>query len=358
MHTSWPLLDIVALTFVRSFTAAHVLMHASTHSDLESALDGDRELFDALPSSPSTAFALREQAASLLDQCERCSARILTPFDTNYPIGLRTALPMPAVLFVRGVLRKAPCIGVVGTRRSTDGYGRPVTTMFVRTWSKAGATIVSGLATGIDTFAHTATLDAGGHTIAVVACGVDRVTPSSAMWLAERIIDHGGAIVSEYRCGMKAMPGYFPVRNRVITALSDAVVVVESAEKGGSMISADFATKQGRALYAVPGPITSTRSAGPNALIRTRQAVCLQSAEQLLDDLGLSRSAMLPFAPPITYSPIEQQIVQACTAGARTADALASVTGLAHGDILATLLGLEFRGLIRRLPGQHFELIS
>jgi len=356
MQSTWPLLDIVALTFVRSLTAAQVLIHASTQADLESALDTEHYLFD--DEQASSASILREQASALLEQCTRCNARILTPFDLDYPSGLRTALPMPALLFVRGVLRTAPSIGVVGTRRSTDGYGRPVTTSFVRTWCEAGATIVSGLATGIDTFAHTATLDAGGHTIAVVACGVDRVTPSSAMWLAERILDNGGAVVSEYRCGLKAMPGYFPVRNRVITALSDAVVVVESTEKGGSMISADFATKQGRALYAVPGSVTSTRSAGPNALIRTGQAMCLQSAEQLLDDLGLRSDAKLPFATPVTYSAMEQLVVNACSAGARTADALAAVTGLAHGDILATLLGLEFRGQIRRLPGQHFELIS
>ncbi len=353
MHTSWPLLDIVALSYVRSCSAAQVVLYAATHADLESALDDVHDLFDS--NDAHSASTLRAQAAALLEQCARCGARILTPFDVDFPSGLRTALPMPALLFVRGTLRTAPCIGVVGTRRSTDGYGRPVTESFVRTWAEVGVTIVSGLATGIDTFAHTATLDAGGHTIAVVACGVDRVTPSSALWLAGRILDHGGAVVSEYRCGLKAMPGYFPVRNRVITALSDAVVVVESTEKGGSMISAEFARKQGRPLYAVPGPVTSTRSAGPNALLRTGQAICLQSAEQLLDDLGLRRQAMLPFAPPVTYTPVELDVMRVCAVGPRTADAIATATGLAHGDVLAALLGLEFRGLVRRLPGQHYE---
>ncbi len=202
--------------------------------------------------------------AEELEKLEKLRIRILTWKDALYPPLLREIADSPPVLYTYGKLTEADqfSIAVVGTRNSST-YGKQVTERMVTELAKGQVTIVSGLALGIDTIAHTAALDAGGRTIAVMASGLDSVYPPTNRALAHRIVESGqGVLLSEYPLGVRPESGNFPSRNRIISGLSLGVLVVEAPEKSGALITADRALKQGRDVFAVPGSILSSRSAG------------------------------------------------------------------------------------------------
>ncbi len=208
--------------------------------------------------------------------------------DEQYPASLREITQPPKVLYIRGHIPKnKPMIAVVGTRRCTT-YGRRATEHIVRGLMRAGCVIVSGMAVGIDSEAHKAALSAGGETVAVVGSGIDEsvIYPSSNRGLA-REIEMSGAVISEFDPYTKSETYYFPQRNRVISGLSLGVLVVESKEKGGSLITANFALDQNREVFAVPGPIFAETSIGPNNLIK-QGAKAVSSAEEILNELNLA----------------------------------------------------------------------
>jgi DNA processing protein len=194
-------------------------------------------------------------------------------------------------LYVRGDgdhLREAlacPTVAVIGAR-ACSGYGAQVARRLAADFATAGVTVVSGLARGIDGEAHRGTLDAGGRTVAVLGCGIDRDYPAAHAELARRIAATG-AIVSEYQPGVEPAPWRFPARNRIIAALADAVVIVEARERSGALITVDLAMEIGRPIYALPGETTSTLSQGTNQLIRQRQATLITSATDVLEDIAL-----------------------------------------------------------------------
>ena len=199
------------------------------------------------------------------------------PFESpDYPPLLKEISDCPAVLFVRGELK--PCdetsVAVVGTRRAT-GYGRQITEEIVSSLAANNITIVSGLAKGIDTAAHKAALESNGRTLAVFACGLDIVYPPENVKLAREIMEKG-ALISEYPLGTKPKAEHFPQRNRILSGLSRGVLVVESGEASGALITANFALQQNREVFAVPGPITSVYSEGTSSLLQ-KVNLCLQS---------------------------------------------------------------------------------
>lgn len=352
--THWTLTDLVALSLLQGVTAPEIRALTAQTQDLEGALqlrDAESTLFG------SACTTLRQIAHDAIARAKAIHVEVLPWYDERIPDRLRTVMDPPAVLWVRGTLpeRTTPCVGVVGTRACTINYGMPVTKAYVEQWVDAGCAIISGLAGGIDTVAHETTVHANGATVAVIASGIDRVGPLRAKRLAESIVDAGGAIVSEYRCGQAALPPFFPQRNRIISALSDAVVVVESGRTGGSLITAEFAGRQGRPLYAVPGPVTSTRSAGTNALLRDGRARALCDASQLLDDLGVQRLAL---AAPMPLSATERCVVDAIEGGDCSVDVLAHRCSIAAHALLPVLLQLELRGVVRQLPGGRFAIAS
>lgn len=195
--------------------------------------------------------------------------------------------PPPEKLFARGnKVEEAlaqPTVAVVGARACTD-YGAHVARTFAREFAAEGVTVVSGLARGIDGWAHRGALEAGGLTLAVLGCGIDRDYPAAHAQLARQITESGG-VVSEYEPGVAPAPWRFPARNRIVAALADAVVIVEARERSGALITVDLAIEIGRPIYAIPGEITSCLSAGTNDLIRYGHATLLRSAAELLDDL-------------------------------------------------------------------------
>lgn len=350
--TPWPITDLVALTLLQGLTAADIRMLATATDSLEGALQlraADATLFG------TPCEALREIADGAIRRAAAMDVQVLPWYDERLPQRMRDVVDPPAVLWVRGPLPDiaTSCVGVVGTRMCTVNYGVPVTKSFVERWVDAGCAIVSGLAGGIDTVAHETTLAARGVTVAVIASGIDRVGPLRARRLADAIVEHGGAIVSEYRCGQAALPPFFPQRNRIISALSDAIVVIESGRTGGSLITAEFARRHRRPLYAVPGPVTSSRSQGTNTLLRSGHARALCQADDVLDDLGMTRLPLVA-ASPLTDP--ERRIMQAIEGGDASVDVIADRCSATTASTWTMLLDMELRGLVRQLPGGRFAI--
>ena len=187
----------------------------------------------------------------------------------KYPESLRKIYDSPKCLYVMGNvgILNAPSIAIVGCREATE-YGKKAATYFAYNLAKQNVNIISGLAKGIDSYAHIGALQANGKTIAVIGSGLDIIYPKENEQLAKEIIAKGGAIISEYPLGTKPEKAHFPARNRIISGLSNGVLVVEAKEKSGSLITADFAMEQGKEVYAVPGNINSLNSVGTNNLIK------------------------------------------------------------------------------------------
>lgn len=275
--------------------------------------------------------------------------------DPSYPSRLRSIYDPPLYLFMKGTLRTedAEGVAVVGTRNPTD-YGRRCTEDFCRRFADAGLTVTSGLALGIDTVAHRCAIRFGGRTVAVLGSGLLCVYPGTNRGLAERITGNG-AVISELPLDAKPDAQNFPRRNRIISGLSRALVVMESATSGGAMISASIALDQNREVFAVPGSIHNAMSAGPHKLIRKSMAQIATDAETVLAELSLSNPKEPRERVPVQLSLLEQRIIDAMTEDAVHIDELSVRTGLPLPALLSDLLQMEFRGVVRQLPGKYFS---
>ncbi len=296
-----------------------------------------------------------EEAEVQIEKAAGFGATIITLADSDYPEGLREIWSPPVALYVRGELLASDrdAVAIVGTRGGTT-YGRIATERYAGTIAGAGVTVVSGLARGVDTWAHREAMRVGGRTIAVVASGLDRIQPHHADLLAEEIA-RNGAVVTEYRFGVRALRPYFPQRNRIISGLSVGTLLVESDLKGGGMITARYALDQNREVFALPGPITSPKSAGPNSLIRTDRARLTADPADLLESLGLRLSIpeeRIPAMPELTL--FEQKIYEHLGGEPRHVDDLVESSGMSAHDLLVTLLSLEFKGVVRQMAGKRF----
>lgn len=222
-----------------------------------------------------------------LEPIEKLGLRVYTWLDSDFPEPLRTIDQAPPVLFVRGKLGPTydPALAVVGTRNVTP-YGRQATEHFVRALAHAGVAIISGLARGVDAVAHRVAVEEGVPTVAVMAGGIDQVYPRENQGLAARIEEHG-CLVSEYPPGIPARPDYFPRRNRILSGLARATLVVEAGEGSGALHTANWAFEQGRDVFAIPGSIFSRQSLGTNQLIREHTAKLVATPEQLCEELNV-----------------------------------------------------------------------
>jgi DNA processing protein len=265
-----------------------------------------------------------------------------------YPSLLAELHDPPAALHVRGDVQilNEPAVAVVGAR-SCSPYGAQVARGLGRELAGAGVVVVSGLARGIDGEAHRGALEAGGRTVAVLGCGIDRDYPRSHAELASRIREKG-AVVSEYPPGIEPAPWRFPARNRIIAGLCAATVVVEARERSGALITADFALELGRDVFAVPGEITSLLAAGTNDLLR-QGAAPLLAAEDVLAALGLENAART--LPPL--SPAASQVLRLLADGARDADEVARASGRTTAEIAAVLVELELAGIASGADGLY-----
>jgi len=282
--------------------------------------------------------------------------------DTAYPANLREIQAPPERLYVRGSLAEgdALAIAVVGSRAATS-YGLAVAERLGADLAARGVTVVSGLARGIDSAAHRGALRAGGRTIAVMGSGVDVIYPPENRRLAGEI-EESGALVSQFEPGTRPLAGYFPARNRVIAGLSLGVVVVEAAEKSGSLITAGLAGELGREIMAVPGPLTSPQSVGAHRLIQDGAAL-IQGWEDVVSQLPLrwrDRVRALPLsAEAHAGSPREDDtdtglLLRSIGEEPVGIDAIIERSGMAVGRASALLVALEVEGRIRQLDGKRF----
>ncbi|HEX8762363.1 MAG TPA: DNA-processing protein DprA [Candidatus Saccharimonadales bacterium] len=246
----------------------------------------------------------------------------------------------------------APMVAIVGSRKFS-AYGRQVTERLATELAKAGIVIVSGLAMGIDSIAHKAALEVGGRTVAVLAGGLDNIYPAINQQLAGRIVQQGGALLSEYEDGMPALPYQFIARNRLISGLSRAVIVSEAAVKSGSLHTANFALEQGREVLAVPGNITSSGSGGTNSLIKIG-ATPITDIRDVFDVLGIRK----PEQKVVTRgsTPQEQKILDLLRSGQSDGTMLLSASGLQISQYNQTITMLEITGKIRALGNNQWGI--
>lgn len=342
-------------------------VHA-TYPNLEEAFQlakaGDKAAF----AKWSAAFYTRLRDVTndtLLDEkqawLEKNGISLLPDCNQAYPALLKETSHPPPVLYLKGSMKAAPKlpIAIIGMRRNTQ-YGESVARHLAKELVHSGATVVSGMALGIDSHAAQGALsveEAKLPTIAVLGCGVDVIYPTANARLYYEIIERG-AVVSEFLPGTKPLREHFPIRNRVISGLSRGVVVVEAAARSGTTITANHALEQGRDVFAVPGRITDEASFGPNGMIQRGEAKPVFCAADILCEYGLSPAKHKPIAEVDTSSlaPVEASIVQELQRGEYSADELCENLSLPIALVNSCLTSLQFSGIIKQLPGRVFGL--
>ncbi len=360
----WTHEDIWGLSLVPRMKMVRLKQWVEEYSSLEHLLDDAPEELLQMGIARGSLFQsrvagnIRELAAKQHERCQAQNIRTITFWDDEYPAHLQHIFYPPVLLYVRGVLQKrdAAAISIVGTRHCTD-YGKLTAERYADAFARSRVVVVSGLAMGVDTIVHKAVVAARGVTYAVVASGLDKLNSYNEQ-LAQAIDAAGGAVLSEYPCGTAALPAYFPQRNRIISGISQATVVIESGEKGGSLITAKFALDQNRELFAVPGRISSDKSRGTNLLIQRSQAYLTLAPDDVLSTLGWAdKGASSASAAPLLDEPlsaVEQRVYDVLSLEPIQIDALALASQVPVHELLVVLLELEFKGYVRQLPGKQF----
>lgn len=296
-----------------------------------------------------------EHAVEQLAKLEQHNARLVSILDSDYPDQLKRIYDPPPFLIIKGDFQPQDrlAVAIVGSRISTE-YGRQVTEMLCHELSKAGLTIVSGIARGIDSIAHQTAIAHGGRTIGVLGCGLDVTYPPENKKLYEEIAG-SGAVVTEFEFGTRPEKFNFPARNRIIAGLSRGVIVVEARKGSGALVTAQHAVEQNREVFAVPGNITSVASHGANELLKQGAIPVTQAADVLLA-LGIDPSARTAAKerPRISLPEAEQVIYDSLSTQPQLVDNLSITVHRPVGEVLSLLLSLEMAGLVRQLPGKQF----
>jgi len=288
-------------------------------------------------------------------QLQNCKARIISLWDDEYPLLLRTIHDPPALLYVSGNLPEHRCLAIVGSRlASTDGtrFAHEI----ARHMAQHTICIVSGLARGIDTAAHRGALAGNGHTVAVLGGGIEKIYPAENHKLFDMIRQHG-CIISEYPPGTEPRAGHFPARNRIISGLSEGILVVEAAHDSGSLLTADFALEQGRDVYAAPGSVYNPNCQGNLQLLK-QGAILTTAAGDILDNFHISQQAShQQSAAKYDLSLLnkkQKKLFDLLQPTPLHLDQLAQQSGLTPMDVSAIVLHLELEGLASSLPGGRY----
>lgn len=284
---------------------------------------------------------------------ESIGCSVITIQDEGYPPSLKTIYDPPPALFVRGRLpsQEKIAVAMVGSRRPTP-YGLAASESIACELAGAGLVIVSGMARGIDSAAHRGALQGNGHALAVLGCGPDIVYPRENGNLMKQIIEKG-AVISEFPPGTAPLAWHFPGRNRIISGLSAAVLVVEAAEKSGALITVDFALEQGREVFAIPGNITSSKSAGTNKLIR-QGARLVSGPADILEELGLGELFVSTQSTGATLNKNEQAVWSCLSYLPLSLEQVVGESKLPASEAAAALTMLEIKGLVRVLQGKMY----
>lgn len=292
-----------------------------------------------------------------LEKVNQNNFQIITYFDSNYPKQLKNIYSPPLMLYIWGELKEEDnfSIAIVGTRLPT-AYGKKMAEKISTELSQSNITIVSGLARGIDSISHRAALKNNSRTLAIIGSGLDRIYPPENKELAKSISENG-AVISEFPLGTKPDAQNFPKRNRIISGLSLGSVIVETKLNGGAMQTAAYALDQNREVFAIPGNLGSPQSEGTNALIQKGEAKLIKDAEDILVELDLKLKPVvgknIP-KPEVELNIFEQKLLDNLSNDPIQIDNLAAKLNYSTSDCLVNLLSLEFKGLVKQLPGKQF----
>ena len=313
------------------------------------------------PAYAQMADSRAHQCSQILYQLNTLNAQPLFFGGPDYPAALSSLDDPPDVLFCRGAVppAKQPAIAIVGSRRATR-YGTAQARRIARELASQGVTIVSGLARGVDSAAHWGALDAGGQTVAVLGSGVGVIYPQENKELARRILDSGGAIVSELAPDAQPLPYHFPVRNRIIAGLSDGVLLIEAQKKSGTHTTIQYALDQGREVFALPGNVDAPGSELPLMLLKEGAGICT-CAEDILSAMGWrekppEQSSFLSESDDDTED-ASSPILRALALEEKTLEELLQETGLPVNELSTQLTLLEISGKIERRAGQAYARV-
>lgn len=305
-------------------------------------------------------FSLAEEE---IREMEKHQLKAIFLTDPAYPKRLLNCYDSPTLLFMKGEpdLNTTRMVAIIGTRSNTE-YGRQQTEKIVEALAAAKVTIVSGLAYGIDAIAHKSSLKNEVPTIGVLAHGLDQVYPPAHSGMAKEMCRNGGGLLSEFRCGVKPDKHNFPSRNRIVAGMTDATIVIETGEKGGSMITAELANNYNRDVFALPGKVTDAKSAGCNGLIRSNKAALLTDPAQLIELMGWEEKTKKKGQTSqrelfIELSPEERIIVDLLKEkDTIPIDELNLRSGLSSSGVAGALLNLELQSVVLSLPGKQYRL--
>ncbi len=352
---------LVAFSRVPGIGRAKLAQMESHFGELERAWGADGKELAAAGLEPKLVHEIISRRPKLspdgeMELLERHGVAAIPRQDRKYPPLLKEIDDPPPVLYVKGSIlpQDATSLAVVGTRRATV-YGKEVTARITADLVRAGVTIVSGLAKGIDTVAHRSALEAGGRTIAVFGCGLDIIYPAENTRLAAEVLDHG-ALISEHPIGVKPERYHFPERNRIMSGISLGVLIVEGDATSGATITVRRAADQGREVFAVPGSIFSKNSEGPHRFIQDG-AKLVTRAEDILEELNLTVvGQQLEMKELLPSSTEEDTLLKLLSAEPRHIDEVTRLSGLPINTVSSTLAMMELKGVIRQVGQMSYVL--
>ncbi len=366
-HKDSDLLYLLALSLIKDIGPVMARRLVNNFGSAAEVFSQDeKSLMDVEGIGQQRARTIREfnrwrDAEAIIKRCREINVQIISYFSALYPENLKTIHDPPLILYIMG--KPLPednlAIAIVGSRRTSE-YGRRVAEKLSRELSELGITIVSGLARGIDTIAHTASLKSGGRTIGVFGSGLDRPYPPENKELIKKILNNG-YVLSEFPPGTPPNKENFPQRNRLISGLSLAVIVVEAEAKSGALITAGYGLEQGREVFAVPGGIFLKTSQGTNSLIK-KGAKPVTSVNDIIEELAPGLKDLMKTQEPqrahLEFSDREKAIINIMTEEPLHIDEIARKSGRPVSETLSVLLELELKGAVRQLQGKRFYLIK
>ena len=293
-----------------------------------------------------------ERAEAEIEKAEKLKVKIVPITSPDYPSQLKIIPHPPPVIYVKGEIKKFPAVAIVGSRKCST-YGRKIAYQLSKFLSSNGIVVVSGLAYGIDTAAHKGAVESEGLTYAVLGCGIDVNYPANNANLKERIVEKGGAIISEFPFGTSPSKENFPRRNRIISGLSLATVVIEANENSGALITAQFTVEQGRELFVVPGNIDSIYSRGSNKLLRAG-ATPLTEFEQIFEDLPYLKQNLQKKEDRMEIDEVYQPILDVLLKGDAHIDKIVAESGLSYCEAVTLLFEMEAKGIVKSENNRYF----
>lgn len=366
MNASGELRQIVALSLVKNMGPATFKKLMERFGNISLIFGARLKDFQGIEKISKSIYTelkrpdLLEQADKEIGKAAKQNVEIISLLDKRYPEDLREIYDAPILLYVKGLLpeQSTPKMAIVGSRKASL-YGLRMAKTIAADLSRAGVVVVSGMALGIDSAAHEGVLSVGGATLAVLGGGLSRLYPSENKKMALEISEKG-ALISEFPMEMEPRPQYFPLRNRIISGISQAVLVVEAGEKSGALITADAALEQGRDVLAIPGNADSERSSGTNALIK-QGAKLVTSAADILEELKMNKGAARVSTAkatvkkkPLDLNPTEEKIFALLQNEPLPMDTLIEESGLPASSAIAQISRLQMKGYVKELPGKNF----